>query len=354
MFFSFLLASSLSLHHAILLPSEFHPTKLFAYDQTRPPTIRKRAVDGGHWIFGSSGPRVFSAFFHENVSHSVAIRLGKVGPVLPAQEIMAPPGTWAVVWEDCSDPRGSKAFYKLSVKRDARNEQLENELQNFLSQLSNANYDANTKFINRSFVDGGKWVHGRIGDEVFSAYWHPFQRHTAAVIGKHGVSPSKETWAAAGRWAFAHARVEPRETGEALYGVDPHDSNAHTQYQVGQMYNESEFVWKKFVKTLESQLGRKLTHPNVTRLLVDGGVWFQGTAGNIVFSAYYHKTKEHRVAVKGGYKRQTYPVRSEWVAPRQWAIVYAPIIDAKGVKAMCWAKGYREMVQEYDLLATPK
>ena len=351
MLFSFLLASSLSLHHAIMLPSEFHPTKLFAYDSTRPPTIRKRAVSDGIWIYGSSGPRVFSAFFHENVSHSVAVRLGKVGPVLPAQEFWAPAGAWAVVWEDCSDPRGSKAYYKLGAKRDARNEQIENDLQNFLSQLSNANSEANTRYINRSSAEGGNWVHGRIGHDVFSAYWHPSQRHTAAVIGKHGVSPSKETWAPAGEWAFAHAHVEPRETGEAMYGVDPRDSNAQPQYDVGRMYSETDFVVNRFLQALEQQeAGRELQNRNVSRDLVDGGVWLRGTAGNIVFSAYYHKKKQHQVAVQGGYKRQTYPLsRKQWVAPGQWAVVYAPIIDAAGVKAKCATKGHTEFVREYKL-----
>lgn len=90
-----------------------------------------------------------------------------------------------------------------------------------------------------------------------------------------------------------------------------------------------QFRAKDLLDELEMMYGN-LGERKVTQKEAEGGIWISGTAGSILFSAYYHATKRHTVKVKAGTDAQTLPAEEEWVEPGQWAIIYTVMTGSSG------------------------
>lgn len=332
----------------VLGEGQFHPVEMFTQIGSARPSIVKRAVGGGHWVFGRAGKICFSAYFHEQLDHAVSLRLGRRAAMNPSSPIWAPPGSWAVTWGESLDLSGTKAFYKLGSNPEGV--QILDSLAQVKSTLKLSNVSLGRQ-VNRTSVKGGKWMHGRVGDTVFSAFFHPKKRHMAALNVSGVLLPTKEQWAAPGKWALIQRQMKSDEVAKALYVIDSAETNEPQEWEAGRLYSVpiGQFKPPQFIQDLERQLGRSLPNINWTRKLIDDGGWLYGTAGDIVFSAYYHKLKPHAAFVQGGENRQRYPVRWEWAPRGHWAVVYAPVLDKKGVKVSFGIQDYLMPPFEVDI-----
>lgn len=79
----------------------------------------KKVGRGGVWIYGQAENTVFTAFYHPTKPHTVQIRAGQKGDVLPENPQWVPAGSWAVVSTESDDTTRSKVFYKIQEEAEA-------------------------------------------------------------------------------------------------------------------------------------------------------------------------------------------------------------------------------------------
>ena len=128
-------------------------------------------------------------------------------------------------------------------------------------------------------------MHGRVGDTVFSAFFHPKKRHMAALNVSGVLLPTKEQWAAPGKWALIQRQMKSDEVAKALYVIDSAETNEPQEWEAGRLYSVpiGQFKPPQFIQDLERQLGRSL--PNINwRVAVESGF----PKGNAACDFYGH------------------------------------------------------------------
>jgi len=80
------------------------------------------------------------------------------------------------------------------------------------------------------------------------------------------------------------------------------------------------------INVLLDQIGKAIGYVldvrKASRSNPDGGVWLSGIQDNLVYSAYYHPSREHRTSVKPGHWATVFPASQDWVPAGKWAVTY--------------------------------
>lgn len=273
--------------------------------------VERKSVDGGIWISGTAGSILFSAYYHPTKKHTARVQAGTDAQVLPSDEEWVEAGQWAIIYTVTNAKEGNVASYEIEREEEANLvpsnptrlllpaaiiakhlSQLESNSPTLAADLPVVTLDerleANSNIV-KDIITGVKTAYQKVtrnGEEA--------EANIPPVIAAVG--------AYLAHWAADHVNVN----------VD--------------------FRADNFIDTLEEQLGRKFQNRKINRKIAEGGVWISGTADDVIFSAYYHRSKSHTVAVQRN--GVTIPETPKFVAPGKWAVVYSIATSEDGNKAL--------------------
>ena len=184
-------------------------------------------------------------------------------------------------------------------------------------------------------VDGGVWVSGKADDVLFSAYYHPTRRHCATV--KSGVDgrihPGVKEWVEPGQWAVAYAISRADSGNEGHYELEdaPAQTNIYRDYPTDLLKG---IDVHSVIDRIAAARGTPLINRKATKRMADGGVWVCGRADDVLFSAFFHNSRRHRVFVRPGAGAGLVPQDAEWTKPGEWSFAWADTTASSGNKAI--------------------